>query len=123
MSEEQPQQKSGLERHLQTAIVMIILGVLGWVGFKVTLMAESNAVLQVQGSNLAQQIVDIRTELKEDINEIKNELRTASADRYTATEADRTHNACRSRMKLIEERMFEVERNLNDLRRSQAPSQ
>jgi predicted negative regulator of RcsB-dependent stress response len=117
--EHHEQQPNGVERHIQTVVVMVILGVLGWVGLKVADMSESNAKLEVQATNLASQIVEVRTELKEDINELKNEFRVSSADKYTATEADRTHNACRQRMKLIEERMFEAERGINDLRRSQ----
>ena len=87
-----------LENHVQTAIVMMILGVLGWVGFKVTEQTESTAATKIQIEYM-----------QRDIGEIKGKLEDAVTDRWTRGEQIKFAESINSRMSKVESRVSSLE--------------
>lgn len=96
-------EKTAVERHIQTAMAVVLLGVLGWVGLAVTEQQKSMARMEVQAATL-----------KEAVQDVKVSLRAATADRYTAQEAERAHARCQDRMNLLEQRMGDLQRQYRD---------
>ena len=66
------------ERHVQTAVGFVIVGVVGWVGVGVSDSREAIARMEATILGLQQQVVDLRTQVREGTN-----------DRYTQADADR----------------------------------
>lgn len=56
---------SVFERHLQTAIQLILVMLLGWAGLKLVDLGENTAVLQERLVYQGQQITSLRRELRE----------------------------------------------------------
>lgn len=96
-------EKTAVERHIQTAMAVVLLGVLGWVGLAVTEQQKSMARMEVQTATL-----------KEAVQDVKLNLRAATADRYTSTEAERAHARCQERMNLLEQRLGDLQRLYRD---------
>lgn len=52
MSEQQPYPRPAMERHIQTVLAALIVGLVGWVGFTLTSMSSQQAAMIVQVSRL-----------------------------------------------------------------------
>jgi len=59
------QQRPAMERHIQTAIAAILVGLVGWIGVSITGMAESVARLEVK-QTVMQRDIDKLTALIDD---------------------------------------------------------
>lgn len=99
------------ERHFVTVVVAMIFSVLGWVAFKVTVLAETTAAMQVEQRNLHDNMDDIKEELRGDISEIKKELKNYNLDRITATETEKMRDECRKNIEELRHRVQIMERD------------
>jgi len=52
--------RNALERHIQTIILALLIGLVGWVGVSVTDGREADARQEVQLINLADQVKELR---------------------------------------------------------------
>ncbi|MBL6954254.1 MAG: hypothetical protein ISR50_16565 [Alphaproteobacteria bacterium] len=72
------QRQSLAERHIQTFVGFVIVGVVGWVGFSVSDSREAIARMEATIMSLQQQLSDMRLQVRE-----------TTADRYSQASADR----------------------------------
>ncbi len=90
---------SAMERHAQTIIGAILVGLIAWVGMSVTSSKEDIAKLQTNQENIKSALVDIKSDLK-----------IAVRDRFTATQAREMRSGCQDRMNKLENRLDNLER-------------
>ena len=82
-----------MERHITTVMIGVVAALLGWVGVTVSGTATSVAVLQQHVSLMAATVAKLETRVE-----------TATADRYTGTEAGRNNGILHTRIGEIERR-------------------
>lgn len=87
------EQKSVLERHIQSAIGVVLVGLVAWVGLSINQQGASIAALNERVSNLQDQIVYMRDDLRE---------RTVS--RYSKDDAKRDLAVINDRINSLEGR-------------------
>ena len=104
-----PQERNNMEKHFVTIMITIVLSVLGWVAFKVTHLAEVSAAVTAEIRHLH----DTNGQLRGDIREIKNDIKKATHDRFTAEDAKRMQERCQKRMDTLEAEVERIKRNGN----------
>lgn len=92
---------SAFERHLQTGLVVLVVGVMSWVGVSVNETSRSMATMQERVSWMSDSIKDLKTQLAETSN-----------GRYTINDAERDKA-------LYDRRLVQVERRIEVIERSQ----
>ncbi len=99
-----PGERSTFERHAQTVIGVILIGLIGWVGTSVTSSLESIARLEVHV-----------TTLQSGMAELKDNLRTAGMSNVPRTEIESSMSVCRGRISSMEQRFLQLLQDLKDL--------
>jgi len=79
-----------LEQHAQTLIMVIVIGLLGWVGMTLN-------TLQTNVAQMTAKIESLQSEVQY--------LRTLNDDRYSAKQAERDWAQARREMELIKDRL------------------
>lgn len=90
---------SVFERHLQTGIQLILVGLLGWAGLKLVTLGEDNAVLRERIAYQGEQIISLRR----DIREWSNLYQRKSAAEQRANEVNERFDAIDQRLSALEE--------------------
>ncbi|WP_156886200.1 hypothetical protein [Halomonas sp. GT] len=87
-----------LERHVQTAIQVILLALLAWAGVELVNLGKSTAVLQERLVYQGQLI-----------NEMRRELREWSDLYYRKTDAEREFRTLRTNVSALDQRIQQLE--------------
>ena len=87
-----------MERHASTIGIAIIIAILMWVG---------NSIL-VQGENQGLMRGDIKV-MSNEIIHLKDMVKVATSDKYTATDANRHRESCDVKFRLIDKRLDKLE--------------
>lgn len=98
MTEDSNVKPSVFERHLQTAIQLILVGLLCWAGLKLVSLGEDNATLRERLSYQGDQIVNLRRDLRDWSNLY-----------YPRADAEREIGALRDDMKSLKARVSRME--------------
>lgn len=89
---------NNFERHLQTGLVMIVIGLMGWVGITTSDTSRGMATLGERVSWMG-----------DTIKELKTQLAAQAADRYTRKDAQRDYTQYMRRFQAIEARVTKLE--------------
>ncbi|OBX35650.1 hypothetical protein A8U91_04724 [Halomonas elongata] len=89
---------SAFERHFQTGIQLILVGLLGWAGLKLVTLGEDNAVLRERITYQGEQIVSLRRDIREWSNLY-----------YRKSEADRVNKEFAQRIHALDQRVTSLE--------------
>lgn len=92
--------RSMLERHLQTGIQLLLVGLIGWSGLKLVALGEHIAVLQERQLNQGRQIENLRRDLRDWSNLY-----------YRKTDASREIGSLKGDVHRLGERVTELEDN------------
>jgi len=98
MAEEQTVKPSVFERHLQTAIQLILVALLAWAGLKLVELGENSARLQERLTYQGEQISFLRRDLREWSNLY-----------YTKADAEREIGALQSDVRDLKRRVTALE--------------
>jgi hypothetical protein len=98
------QERNGLEKHIQTGIGIVVIGLIAWVGLTLTTPGTTLATLTERVTNLQTQF-----------QQLSLELNSSAADRYTKSMADLHWQT----QKLIDNRQDEQIRELKQVKETQ----
>lgn len=92
------EQKSGMERHAQTVLAAVTIGLIGWVGMSVT-----------EGSNALAKMEVVTAQLQEDVRELKSHIREATDQHVSKTEMKEARDKCFESIEALDKRLRVVE--------------
>ncbi len=95
----------GIERHLQTGIQVVIIGILIWFGNKT--IATSDSVIRLEEQMIA---------LRGDVIELSGELTSATANRYTSQDAAADKRFLNLQLDAIIRRLESCEKRIEELK-------
>ena len=90
-----------MERHLQTAIGAVLIGLVFWVGNTLSTAETQMAVLDERVSNLTTEVSALRGQIADGVD-----------DRYRARDAQRDFSRVWAHMSSVDEQLDELERRL-----------
>ncbi len=93
------QQRSAMEKHIQTILAVVITALIGWIGMSVTDSRETIARLEVQTTGMQLRMSEIRSDIK-----------MFQQTGVTRDGVDQRFAVCQERMSDLEHRMLEVEK-------------
>lgn len=96
--------RPSMERHLQTFLIAVAVGLVAWFGNKVTTLGETTIQTKTSVENTAQQVRD----LKADITGVRDQLR----EFYLRSEAERVHGEITAWLRRNDQRLLDLEREI-----------
>jgi len=94
------EQKTGMERHAQTVLAAVTIGLIGWVGISVT-----------EGSNALAKMEVITGQLQEEVRELKSHIRNATDSHVGKDEMREARNKCEEGLQHLDGRVRKLEGN------------
>jgi hypothetical protein len=89
-----PDEKTGMERHAQTVLAAVTIGLIGWVGMSVTESSNSIAKMEV-----------VTQQLQDTIRDMKDELKRATSTHVTKAEMVEARTECFGRISKMDDRI------------------
>jgi len=100
---------SAFERHLQTGLAVLVIGLMGWVGITTSDTSRISAVTSAR-LDLMAEATAIRMDLMaEALTDLKKQVRLSSKNRYTRQDAQRDYTQNLRRFETIEKRITKLE--------------
>lgn len=90
--------ESNFEKHLQSAISVVLVGLVGWAGINLQSQSTTMATLNERVSNLQEQVVDMR-----------NEIRIRATESYSRKDAEKDHKVIDGRIDNLDKRISRLE--------------
>lgn len=94
--------RSSMERHLQTFLLAVSVGLVGWGGNKITTLSEASIRTRAAVESSSAQLRD----LKDDMSGVRDQLR----DFYLRSEAERVHSELAAELRRHDKRLLDLER-------------
>ena len=98
-----------MERHIQTVLAAMMIGLIAWVGISVTSSRETIAGLKVTTSQLEKTVSDMKTE-----------VRQAVYNNYTDVDAQRDKTEIKREIHDVKNRLNNLEINVSDILKDHA---
>lgn len=98
-----------LERHIQTVLAAMMIGLIAWVGVSVTSSRETIAALKVTTTALEKTVYDMKTE-----------IRQAVYNNYTDTDATRDKADIKRQIHEVTSRVQHLENNMSEVLKDHA---
>lgn len=94
--------RPALERHIQTLLLCVVMGLISWFGLKLTTVSDQQIATTVALENT----VDSVKSMNKDLADLRNQLR----EFYLRSEAERTNNDIYNYLRRHDERLIKLER-------------